>query len=257
MKLRQYICIATLSISAIGITGCTSTSQINNEAANSYMKVVSQAKSKGVLDTSSRTAKRIKAIFNRMVPYARKANETGVPFSWEMTVVKSKELNAWAMPGGKMMVYTGLVDKLNLSNPEIATVIGHEMAHALKEHSKSSRSVSVVTGIAATIGKVALSTQGISTNVGGFDIVDITKDLALDKPFSRHHETEADEVGLMLMAQSGYNPSAAPNVWTKMSKVTGGSGSSIFSTHPTNADRQANLQRLLPEAMKLYKASKK
>ncbi len=255
MKLKQYLSIIILS--AIGVTGCTSTSQINNEAANSYMKVVSQAKSKGLVDTRSRTAKRVKAIFKRMLPYARKANETGVPFNWEMTVVKSKDLNAWAMPGGKMMVYTGLVNKLKLSNPEIATVIGHEMAHALKEHSKSSRSVGVATGIAATIGKIALSTQGIATNVGGFDIVDITKDLALDKPFSRHHETEADEVGLMLMAQSGYNPSAAPNVWTKMTKATGGSGSSIFSTHPTNADRQANLQRLLPEAMKLYKASKK
>ncbi|MDP8079802.1 M48 family metallopeptidase [Phocoenobacter skyensis] len=255
MKLKQYLGIVV--VSAVALSGCTSTSQINNEAANSYTKVVSHAKSKGVIDTRSRTSKRIHTIFKRMVPYANKANQTGVPFNWQITVVKSKELNAWAMPGGKMMVYTGLVDKLKLSDAEIATVMGHEMAHALKEHSKSSRTVGMVTGIAATIGKVALATQGISTDVGGIDMVAVTKDLALDKPFSRSHETEADEVGLMLMAQSGYNPSAAPNVWTKMSKVTGDSSTSIFSTHPTNSDRQANLQRLLPEAMKVYQQARK
>ncbi len=88
-------------------------------------------------------------------------------------------------------------------------------------------------------------------------MVDLTRDLALDKPFSRHHETEADEVGLMLMAQAGYNPSFAPNVWTKMTKVEGDSGISLFSTHPSNGDRQANLQRLLPNAMEIYKNARK
>ncbi|MDG6882209.1 Uncharacterized metalloprotease yggG [Phocoenobacter uteri] len=255
MKFKQYLGLIVLS--AVALTGCTSTNQINNEAASSYAQVVAKAKSEGVIDTKSNTAKRINNVFNKILPYAKQANQTGVPFQWQMTVAKSKELNAWAMPGGKMMVYTGLVDRLKLSDPEIATVIGHEMAHALKEHSKSSRTLSVTTGIVAQLGKIALSTQGISTNIGGIDMVDLTRDLALDKPFSRHHEAEADEVGLMLMAQAGYNPSFAPNVWTKMTKVAGGSGSSIFSTHPSNAERQENLQRLLPEAMKIYQNAKK
>ncbi len=255
MKLRQYFGVVALS--TVALTGCTSTSQINNEAANSYVQVVEKVRSEGKIDTTSRTAKRIYRVFNKILPYAKRANHTGVPFQWQMTVAKSKELNAWAMPGGKMMVYTGLVDKLGLSDAEIATVIGHEMAHALKEHSKSSRSLSIATGVVAELGKVALSTQGISTNFGGIDMVDFTRDLALDKPFSRHHEAEADEVGLMLMAQAGYNPSFAPNVWTKMTKVDGDVGISIFSTHPSNADRQAHLQRLLPNAMKIYKNAKK
>ncbi len=255
MKLKQYLGIAVLS--AVALTGCTSTSQINNEAANSYTQVVGKVRDEGKIDTKSRTAKRINKVFNRILPYAKQANDTGVPFQWQMTVAKSEELNAWAMPGGKMMVYTGLVDKLGLSDAEIATVIGHEMAHALKEHSKSSRSLSIATGVVAELGKVALSTQGISTDFGGVDMVDLTRDLALDKPFSRHHEAEADEVGLMLMAQAGYNPSFAPNVWKKMTKVEGDSGSSLFSTHPSNADRQADLQRLLPEAMKIYQNAKK
>ncbi len=255
MKLKQYLGLAVLSV--VALTGCTSTSQINSEAANSYSQVVGKVRAAGKVDTKSQTAKRIHNIFNRILPYAKKANDTGVPFNWQMTVTKSKELNAWAMPGGKMMVYTGLVDRLGLSDAEIATVIGHEMAHALKEHSKSSRSLSIATGVVAELGKVALATQGISTNFGGIDMVDLTRDLALDKPFSRHHEAEADEVGLMLMAQAGYNPSFAPNVWTKMTKVEGNGGISIFSTHPSNADRQAHLQRLLPEAMKIYKSTKK
>lgn len=254
MKLKKYL---TIIVAAVMLTGCMSTGQINNEAANSYMQVVSKLKTKGVVDTRSATSKRVHHIFNRMVPYAKKQNVTGVPFNWEVTVVKSKELNAWAMPGGKMMVYTGLVDTLKLSNDEIATVMGHEMAHALKEHGKSSQTMGMITGIAAELGKVALSTQGISTEFGGYDMVDLTKDLALDKPFSRHHEAEADEVGLMLMASAGYNPSVAPNLWVKMSKLAGGNGLSLFSTHPSNADRQENLQRLLPKAMEIYKNSKK
>ncbi len=255
MKLKKYLAVVILSVA--GLTGCISTGQVNNQAANSYMQVVSKVRAKGLVDTRSATSRRIHTIFKQMVPYANQENKTGVPFNWEVTVAKSKELNAWAMPGGKMMFYTGLVDKLNLSDNEIATVMGHEMAHALKEHSKSAQNMGMITGLAVQLGKVALQTQGISTNVGGIDMVDLTKDLALDKPFSRHHESEADEVGLLLMAQAGYNPSAAPGLWVKMSKASGSGGISLFSTHPSNAERQENLQRLLPKAMEIYKRSQR
>lgn len=244
MKLKKLVSVAVLS--AIGLTGCTTTQEINSEAAQSYAQVVNQAKRKGMIDTTSTTAKRIRGVFNRMVPYAQKENTTGVPFGWQLTVVKSKDLNAWAMPGGKMMFYTGLVDRLKLSNDEIATVMGHEMSHALLEHSKSSRSVGIATGIGNILAQAAL----------GVDLSAVA-DLGVTKPYSRSHETEADEVGLMLMAKSGYNPSVAPGLWAKMTKVSGDSATSIFSTHPTNSDRQENLQKLLPEAMKLYKASKR
>ncbi len=158
MKLKQYLGLAVFS--AIALTGCTSTTQINNEAASSYAQVVTKVRAEGKIDTTSQTAKRIYKVFNKLLPYARQANHTGVPFSWQMTVAKSNELNAWAMPGGKMMVYTGLVERLKLSDPEIATVIGHEMAHALKEHSKSSQGFSIAIGVVTELGKAALSTQG-------------------------------------------------------------------------------------------------
>ncbi len=255
MKLVKKIGAAAFLVSAIA--ACVSTQSINQEAAQSYAQVKSQAQAERAVDTSSTTARRIHTVFNKMKPYAERSNTTGIPFQWEITVLKSDELNAWAMPGGKMAFYTGLVNKLNLNDDEIATVMGHEMAHALLEHGKSDRTFNAVTGIAAQVGSIALQSQGIQTNYGGVDLVGTVADLGLNKPFSRSQETEADEIGLMLMAQSGYNPSAAPNVWVKMSKAGGSSGSSIFSTHPSNEDRQENLQRLLPEAMKVYQTSKR
>lgn len=250
----------SLAIFSAGLTACVSTASLNQEAAQSYAQVKQQASAQRAIDTSSATARKVHAVFNKMKPYAEKANKTGVPFQWEIIVIKSDELNAWAMPGGKMAFYTGLVEKLRLSDDEIAVVMGHEMAHALQEHGKSDRTVSTITGIASEIGKVALASKGISTNLGGFDAVDVLTEYGLNKPFSRSQETDADEVGLFLMAEAGFNPEAAPNVWTKMSQATGGSGGAleaIASTHPTNEDRQQNLQRLVPKAKEIYLASKK
>lgn len=240
------------------LVACSSTTSINQEAASSYNQVKQQAQVQGAIDTTSTTSKRIHAVFNQMKPYAEQANRTGVPFQWEITVLRSKELNAWAMPGGKMAFYTGLVDQLKLNDDEIAVVMGHEMAHALQEHGKSNRTFNTVTGIAAQLGSIALQAYGVQTNYEGVDMVATVADLGLNKPFSRSQETEADEVGLMLMARAGYNPQAAPIVWEKMSKATGSTGNfgALVSTHPTNEARQANLQRLLPEAMKIYQARK-
>lgn len=244
---------------SVGLTACVNTASLNQEAANSYTQLKQKANSQHTLDTTSATAQRIQAVFNKMKPYAEQANKTGVPFQWELAVIKSDELNAWAMPGGKMAFYTGLVEKLRLSNEEIAVVMGHEMAHALKEHTKSDRTLNAVVGTVSQIGKIVLQYQGIATNFGGFDAVDLLTEYGLNKPFSRSQETEADEEGLMLMAKAGYNPESAPIVWQKMSQATGSSGGlleSLTSTHPTNADRQENLSRLVPKAKAIYLANR-
>lgn len=254
--MKKWTKVASTLFITSALSACVTTEGINQEAASSYARVKQQAAAQGVIDTSSQTAKRIYSVFNTMKPHAERENKTGVPFNWEITVLKSSELNAWAMPGGKMAFYTGLVEKLNLNNDEIAVVMGHEMAHALQEHGKSDRTVSAVTGIAATVGSIGLQAMGIQTNYGGIDLVGTIADLGVNKPFSRSQETEADEVGLTLMAKAGYNPEYAPNLWKKMSQATGG-GSSIFSTHPSNEARQTNLARLVPEAMKVYQANKK
>lgn len=245
-------------VSIIGIlSACADSASINQQAAMGYRQMISEAKAKGQLDTQSRTAQRVHKIFNKMVPYANAENHTGQPFKWQIEVIKSKELNAWAMPGGKMAFYTGLVESLNLTDDEIATVMGHEMAHALKEHGKKKANMGQFTDVLAGVAHVALSTQ-IGSD-GSAVVVGLTKDWALDKPYSRSAETEADEVGLLLMAKSGYNPQAAPGLWDKMQKASKGSQSvldKLSSTHPSDKDRQENLLRLMPEAMALYQKSK-
>ena len=245
-------------VSIIGIlSACADSASINQQAAMGYRQMISEAKAKGQLDTQSRTAQRVHKIFNKMVPYANAENHTGQPFNWQIEVIKSKELNAWAMPGGKMAFYTGLVESLNLTDDEIATVMGHEMAHALKEHGKKKANMGQFTDVLAGVAHVALSTQ-IGTD-GSAVVVGLTKDWALDKPYSRSAETEADEVGLLLMAKSGYNPQAAPGLWDKMQQASKGSQSvldKLSSTHPSDKDRQENLLRLMPEAMALYQKSK-
>ena len=245
-------------VSIIGIlSACADSASINQQAAMGYRQMISEAKAKGQLDTQSLTAQRVHKIFNKMVPYANAENHTGQPFNWQIEVIKSKELNAWAMPGGKMAFYTGLVESLNLTDDEIATVMGHEMAHALKEHGKKKANLSQFTNVIANVAQTALATQ-IGSDSSSI-VVGLAKDWGLDKPYSRSAETEADEVGLFLMAKSGYNPEAAPGLWDKMQKASTGSQGildKLSSTHPSDKDRQANLLRLMPQALALYKQNK-
>lgn len=245
-------------VSIIGIlSACADSASINQQAAMGYRQMISEAKAKGQLDSQSRTAQRVHKIFNKMVPYANAENHTGQPFNWQIEVIKSKELNAWAMPGGKMAFYTGLVESLNLTDDEIATVMGHEMAHALKDHGKKKTNLSQFTNVIANVAQTALATQ-IGSDSSSI-VVGLAKDWGLDKPYSRSAETEADEVGLFLMAKSGYNPEAAPGLWDKMQKASTGSQGildKLSSTHPSDKDRQANLLRLMPQALALYKQNK-
>jgi len=244
--------LTALTLSALLVVACADTASINQQSEQTYRQTINQVRAKGALDNSSTTAKRIKNVFNHMVPYAKKENKTGVPFNWEINVVKSNDLNAWAMPGGKMVFYTGIVDRLKLSDDEIAVVMGHEMAHALQEHGKAQHNVGIFTNLGVALGKIAMQSAGIA----GGELLDTGATLAISNPYSRSHETEADEVGLFLMAKAGYNPSAAPVLWQKMRAAGGGSVPTLLSTHPSNEDRQENLQALLPEAMKIYQAKR-
>ena len=245
-------------VSIVGIlTACADSASINQQAAMGYRDMINEAKSQNQIDSNSKTAKCVHKIFNKMVPYANRENQTGQVFDWQIEVIKSKELNAWAMPGGKMAFYTGLVETLNLTDDEIATVMGHEMAHALKEHGKKKANLSQFTNVIANVAQTALATQ-IGSDSSSI-VVGLAKDWGLDKPYSRSAETEADEVGLFLMAKSGYNPEAAPGLWDKMQKASTGSQGildKLSSTHPSDKDRQANLLRLMPQALALYKQNK-
>lgn len=252
--------------SFIALSGCGTvaemagynTAALNAEAAKSYMQIQQQAQAKQMIDTSSQTAKRIQTVFERLKPFANQANKTGVPFNWEMTVIREDTLNAWAMPGGKMAFYTGMVEQLNLSDAEIAAVIGHEMTHALLEHSKKDAGQKILTGLTMQVGTALLSSQGIggdAVNLGA----SLLSDLGIDKPYSRNQESQADAGGLRLMAQAGYNPQAAISVWEKMNKVNNNNNAfnAIVSTHPNNNARIKAMQTLLPEVLPIYNAAAK
>lgn len=251
----------------INLTGCTAaaeltganTASLNANAAKGYNQIINQARSHGELDTTSVTARRVYSVFNRMKPYANQANKTGVAFNWEMNVVKDDELNAFAMPGGKMVVNTGIVERLKLTDDELAAVIGHEMTHALLEHSKKDAGQKVLTGLAMNVGGALLmSKTGMSSEAVGLT-TDIVSNYGIDKPFSRSQESQADAGGLRLMAQAGYNPQAAVSVWQKMTQASGDRGkvATLASTHPNNAQRIVAIQKMLPEVMPIYLAAVK
>lgn len=252
------LCLA----SVLSVSGCMAVAEmtgadsqsLNAQAAKSYAQVVNTAQEKGVLDTTSQTSRRVHTVFNNMKPYAVAANKTNVPFDWQMNVIRSDELNAWAMPGGKMAVYTGIVEKLNLTDAEIAAIIGHEMTHALHEHSKKDAGQKVITGVAAAvIGSVASAYTGTDLS----SITNIAAGLGIDKPFSRSQESDADMGGLHLMAQAGYNPEAAVSVWQKMNQANNNNNVvlSILSTHPTNNARIDAIRKALPNVMPIYQQS--
>ena len=228
----------------------------NAEAAKGYAQVVDEAKSGNAVDTTSKTAKQVQAVYKKMLPFAKAENKTGVPFDWELTVIRSETINAWAMPGGKMVVYTGIVETNKLTSDEIAAIMGHEMIHALHEHSKLEHGQKVLTNLGMTVGGAVLQeTTGVGSGVVDMGS-SILSEYGIDKPFSRSQESEADLDGLILMAKAGYNPQAAITLWEKMSKLSG-APPEFLSTHPSGETRIKDLKAALPEANALYAQSKK
>lgn len=259
--------LAAAAAVCTALSGCMSVADavgydsrtLNESAAKSYNQAMQQARSKHVLDTASPTARRIHGVFNRLKPHAERANQTGVPFNWQMSVIKSNELNAWAMPGGKMAMYSGMVDRLKLSDDEIAAVVGHEMAHALLEHSKKAIGQQVLTGLAANIGgSIVAANTGISTDAIGLSS-GLLSEYGVNMPFSRSQEREADALGVRLMAQAGYNPEAAVSVWEKMNRVNDNNNAlnAIVSSHPTNNARMQAIRNMLPEVMPVYRRNRR
>ncbi|MEB3752889.1 M48 family metallopeptidase [Acinetobacter sp. MD2(2019)] len=248
---------AVICTAMLGLHGCTTiadmagadSATLNASAAQSFTKMRQDAQQKGQLDTSSSTYKRINAVMLRLIPYANQMNQTGQAFNWQLAVLKSDTINAYVAPGGKVVFYTGIVNKLNLTDAEIAAVMGHEMTHALEEHSKNKVGADVLTNIAVDIGKgyVGNSAGGL-----GGTALDLGSQIGVGLPYSRSLETRADYGGLMLMAKAGYNPQAALTLWQKMNKMEGAGSPAFLSTHPSNQQRIEAMQKNLPAAMAIY-----
>lgn len=153
---------------------------------------------------------------------------------WELHVIQSDTVNAFCMPGGKMVIYTGIIDKLKLTDDEIAVIMGHEIAHALREHSYTRIKTQLATN-------VAISAIGATTGrqIYAFDIANSLWQLS----HSREHEREADHDGLDIARMAGYNPCAGARVWEKMRQLSKSAPPEFLSTHPDNTERQENLLR--------------
>ena len=229
-----------------------SSQEVDQMYAQSYQKTLGEAKSAGVLDTSSADARRVKAIAQRLIPQTAAFRPDATSWNWEVNVVKSDELNANCGPGGKIIVYTGLIDQLKLSDAEIAAVVGHEIAHALREHSREAMSKAY---------GVEMARQGAGAIFGlgqsSMAMADTVVNYAMTLPNSRANENEADLIGLELSARAGYDPNAAITLWNKMSKASEGAPPEFMSTHPASESRIASLQAAIPKVMPLYQAAAK
>jgi predicted Zn-dependent protease len=229
-----------------------STDEVNQMYAQSYQKTVGEATSKGVLDKTSNDAKRIQAIADRLIAQAPIFRPDSAQWKWEVNLIKSDELNANCGPGGKIFFYTGLIDSLKLTDDEIAAIMGHEIAHALREHGREAMSKAY---------GIEMAKQGAGALFGlGQDslaLADTVANYGMTLPNSRANENEADLIGLELAARAGYNPNAAITLWNKMSKASEGAPPEFMSTHPASSSRIASLQAAIPKVMPLYEKAPK
>jgi predicted Zn-dependent protease len=229
-----------------------SAEEVNAGAIKAYAAMMAEAKKKGVLDRDPAVVKRVQDITRRLVAHSTAFRPDAAKWPWEVHVITLDEVNAWCMPAGKMAIYTGLIQKLNASDDEIAAVMGHEIAHALREHARER--ISQQMGTQATIGIV-----GALLGIGelGQGIAGAVADVTLNLPNSRLHETESDRIGVELAARAGFDPRAAVTLWEKMAKVGGGSQPPKWlSTHPPHQDRIDDLRAYSEKVMPLYTAAK-
>ncbi|MFM9880543.1 MAG: M48 family metallopeptidase [Burkholderiaceae bacterium] len=226
--------------------------QLEAAAAKQYAQMMAEAQSKRALVPQDHPQMlRLRAIANRIVPHAAPWNDRAKNWRWEINLISSKQINAFCMPGGKIAFYTGILDQLKLSDDEAAMIMGHEMAHALREHARERVAKSSATSMGLSIGAqlLGLGQLGdVAANLG-------TQLLTLK--FSREDESESDLVGLDLAARAGYLPSASVTLWQKMSAASGNNGTSFLSTHPSGPERIATLRDNVPKVQRLYEAARK
>ncbi len=251
-------CTTTTASGAVGADRpqlmLISSEKLEQMAAQSYTKLKSDAVGKGALNEDQAMLQRVRAVAARIEPRTAVFRNDAPGWNWEVNVISSNELNAFCMPGGKIMFYSGLINKLHLSDDEIAIVMGHEISHALREHSREQVSQAIAAQTAIDVGAALLGLDSGSTNLAnvGYEKFVATK-------FSRTDESEADRMGLELAARAGYDPRAGVTLWQKMIQASKGGGQApeFLSTHPAEENRVHEIESLLPTVMPLYEAARR
>lgn len=267
----RLLTTALLVSAALALTGCASTTeggavgaerkqlllissqQLEQMAAQSYAKLRTDASKKGTLNTDPVLTQRVRAIAARIAPHTAVFRRDAPGWKWEVNVINSNELNAFCMPGGKIAFYSGLIKQLNLSDNEIAIVMGHEISHALREHSREQVSHAIAAQATIGVGAALLGLGG-----GAADLANTAYEALIATKFSRVDESEADRIGLELTARAGYDPRAGITLWQKMMKASsGGRPPEFLSTHPAETNRIQQIESLLPAVMPLYEAARR
>jgi predicted Zn-dependent protease len=228
-----------------------SSEEMNRMADEAYDQLKTEKREEGTLNRDDALLNRVRAVAARIEPQTAVFRPDAPGWDWEVNVIRSEELNAFCMPGGKIMFYTGLIQQLDLSDAEIAVVMGHEIAHALREHSREQMSQAVAAQAAIGVGAALFGLGQSSANLAatGYQALIATR-------FSRTDENEADQIGLELSARAGYDPRAGITLWQKMMNANqGGRPPELLSTHPSEANRVQQIEALLPTVMPLYTAA--
>ena len=213
-----------------------------------YVEMLKPYAQQGKIDNDAALKKRVDNIAGRLIAQAIKMRPETKNWQWSIKIIDDPNtVNAWAMAGGKMALYTGLVDKIKPTDDELAQVLGHEIAHALAKHSAEKMSVAMVSSIGVMAVGMAADSKGLALTGAG-----LAAALAVEKPNSRAAESEADRIGIELAAKAGYDPRAAITLWQKMAKVGGKSPPQFLSTHPSPANREKKLAEYVPEMMPYY-----
>jgi predicted Zn-dependent protease len=227
-----------------------SSAEVNGAAAQAYQQMMRQASAKGVLNRDPNQLNRVRMVASRLIPATGAFRNDAPGWRWEVNVISSPEVNAWCMPGGKIAVYTGLIDKLAISDAELAAVMGHEIAHALREHGREKASQQQTQSLLVGIAGALLGLGSL-----GSELANTVANVTISLPNSREFEREADRIGVELSARAGYDPRAAISLWQKMSQVSGGGPPQFLSTHPSAASRIQDLQGYANQVMPIYQST--
>ncbi len=234
-----------------------SSAELDKAAAAQYQQVIQTETPKGNINRDPHQTERVRGIAKRLIPQTAVFRKDALDWKWEVNVITSPEVNAWCMPGGKIAVYTGIIEKVQITDDELAAVMGHEISHALREHGRERASQQVAAGAGASLagivadiflpGSGQLATAGAGLGAQGLYLL----------PYSRVHETEADRMGVELAARAGYDPRAAIVLWQKMAKLSGGSAPpQLLSTHPSNEARIKDLTEFSQKVLPLYEEAR-
>ena len=248
--------VQTTNSGAIGINRkqymAVSEQTVEQGAIEAYNQELDKARKNNALNTHAPALERVRKISQRLIPQTTVFRPDASQWQWEVNVETSKEVNAYCMPGGKIMVYTGLIEKLEATDAELAAVIGHEMAHALREHSRERMSRQYGQQIALAVAAIATGAGEGMMNLAG-----MVSDVTFTLPHSREQESEADLIGLELIARAGYDPRASVSLWQKMMREADNAPPQFMSTHPSSATRIKDLQTSLPKVLPLYQSAKR